>query len=274
MAWTQDEFMTEDGTVLAEYQWPVDEPSAHVVFFHGIAEHLGRYDHIAATFNDAGISASGIDIRGHGRSPVKLRSLGSYEQWLDDHVAYLAHVGATTTAPVFVVAHSLGAGIALTLAGRGRLDAAGLVTSGAAVLLPDDLAPVVRKVAGALSRIAPAVGVPGGLASGISRDPAVVAAYETDPLVMTKIPARIGAEGIAMIEAVADGLTEVEVPLLAIHGTADSLTDPAGLELMESTIPSQDATYRPLDGWFHEVFNEPDHDALLADVVAWIGDRT
>jgi acylglycerol lipase len=274
MPWHQDEFVTDDGTALAEYRWPVDQPSAHVVVFHGLAEHLGRYDHVAATFNEAGLTVSGVDIRGHGRSPVPPRSLGSHEQWLDDHAAYLDHVDATTSVPVFVVAHSLGAGLALTLGGLGRLPVAGLVTSGAAVLLPDDLAPMVRKVAGALSRIAPGVRVPGGLASGVSRDPEVVAAYEGDPLVMIKIPARIGMEAIAMIEGVADGLPGVDIPLLVIHGTLDSLTDPAGLELMESTVRSEDATFRPLEGWYHEVFNEPGHEALLAEVVTWIGDRT
>jgi alpha-beta hydrolase superfamily lysophospholipase len=35
-------------------------------------------------------------------------------------------------------------------------------------------------------------------------------------------------------------------------------------------IGSTDKTHKVYDGLFHEVFNEPEQDAVLDDVVAWL----
>ena len=274
MAWTQEEFVSDDGTTLAEYRWPAVEPTAHVIIFHGIAEHLGRYDHVAESLTAAELSVSGIDMRGHGRSPVPWTALDSYDRWLDDHAAYVQRSVEEATVPVFVIGHSLGGCLSLTLAGQGRLSVAGLITSGAAVKVSEDISLLARKASVLLSKAIPGTGVPVALSKSISRDPAVVAAYESDPLVHQRIPARIGAEGIAVIEQCADRLSAIELPLLVLHGSADHLTDPVGLDLIRSRVVSDDATYHLLDGWYHELFHEPDHEELIADIVTWIQARS
>ena len=124
-----------------------------------------------------------------------------------------------------------------------------------------------------MSHLRPGLGIPVGLSEHISRDPAVVADYESDPLVHQRLPARIGAEGLAVIEQCEGNLAGIELPLLAMHGSADLLTDPDGLATIEQQVRSEDATFRSLDGWYHELFHEPDHDTLLADVVTWLRQR-
>jgi alpha-beta hydrolase superfamily lysophospholipase len=51
------------------------------------------------------------------------------------------------------------------------------------------------------------------------------------------------------------------------------LTSPEGVDVIRDRVISEDTTYRVLDGWYHEIFNEPGHDELLADVVTWMRER-
>ena len=49
--------------------WPVDDAKACVLLAHGLAEHTGRYEHVAARFNERGVAVVGPDHIGHGASP-------------------------------------------------------------------------------------------------------------------------------------------------------------------------------------------------------------
>ena len=48
---------------------PDGPPHAVVALVHGLGEHSGRYERMAARFTDRGIAVSAIDLRGHGQSP-------------------------------------------------------------------------------------------------------------------------------------------------------------------------------------------------------------
>src|SRR3546814_9386251 len=75
--------------------------------------------------------------------------------------------------------------------------------------------------------------------NGVSRDPAVVAAYRADPLVYGgKIGARLGKEFMdAMAVARADA-PKICLPILIQHGEADRLTAPARSEEHTSELQS------------------------------------
>jgi alpha-beta hydrolase superfamily lysophospholipase len=60
-------------------------------------------------------------------------------------------------------------------------------------------------------------------ASAISREPAVVEAYRSDPLVHSKGTPRLGAEEQAAIVWTNTHLAELKLPLLTIQGEADRL---------------------------------------------------
>ena len=69
-----------DGTPLNLVRWEADSPKAQVLLLHGLAEHMGRYEHVAATLNAAGYSVAGLELRGHGHSGGKR---GHVEDWAD-----------------------------------------------------------------------------------------------------------------------------------------------------------------------------------------------
>jgi alpha-beta hydrolase superfamily lysophospholipase len=112
-------------------------------------------------------------------------------------------------------------------------------------------------------------------AAQVSRDPAVVAAYRSDPLVYQgRITARLGAELRARALGFPPQLAGLTVPLLVQHGTADELVPVIGSRELFGTIGSADKTLREYGGLRHEIYNEPERGGVLDDLVAWLHDHT
>ncbi|MCH7585920.1 MAG: alpha/beta fold hydrolase, partial [Acidobacteria bacterium] len=100
-----------DGVVLATRHWSVPSPRAAIVLVHGVAEHLGRYEHIGAALTDSGFDVRGTDLRGFGRSGGRRAYVENFSQYstdLIDDIAAAAELGV----PVVLLGHSMGGLIA------------------------------------------------------------------------------------------------------------------------------------------------------------------
>jgi alpha-beta hydrolase superfamily lysophospholipase len=108
----------------------------------------------------------------------------------------------------------------------------------------------------------------------ISRDPAVVAAYKADPLVYHgKVPFGVGRAMLQVGETMAQRAPALTAPLLVVHGEHDRLVPVAGSRRLVECVGSTDVMLKVYPGLYHEVFNEPERDQVLGDVVSWITDR-
>ena len=43
--------------------WPVDDAKGCLLLAHGLAEHTGRYEHVAARFNERGVAVVGPSLQ-------------------------------------------------------------------------------------------------------------------------------------------------------------------------------------------------------------------
>ena len=270
--------LTDDGLTLATRRWtPHEHPKAAVVVVHGISEHSGRHAHLAAHLMLHDYLVYSFDLRGHGRSEGEPRVyVDSFDNYLDDLDTFLAHVRSEIgDLPLFLLGHSLGGGIAAYyVIERGADDLAGLVLSSAALKIPADLSPILQKAAGVLSRYLPKTPVTKLDTSHLSRDPAVVRAYEEDPLVYTGgVRPRVGAEILRVSEHIQSHTDAFTLPLYLFHGTGDKVTDPAGSQFVYEHAPSEDKTLNLYDGLYHETMNEPERDEVLDDLTAWLDAR-
>ena len=185
-------------------------------------------------------------------------------------IATSAHPGL----PTFLLGHSMGGAIALAYAldHQDRLTA--LVLSGPALVVTTGTPKPVVELGKLIGRVLPDVPVQKLDSKAVSRDPAVVAAYDADPLVHHGlVPAGIARVLVLNEESVARRLPDLALPLLVLHGSADTLADPAGTELVADRAGSDDLTKKVYDGLFHEVFNEPENDRVLGDLVDWLRPR-
>lgn len=260
------------GSRIAWRAWlPETSTRGVIVLVHGVAEHSGRYAHVGKRFADAGFAVYALDHIGHGKSAGRNANIGSMDG-AADNVASMLDIATREhpSVPRFLVGHSMGSLITLYLATRAPIDVAGIVLS-APPLDIDAGSPLQRLLAPLLSRFAPNLGVLKLDSSQISRDPAVVRAYDNDPLVFRgKLPARTGAEILQTTAFVKQHLDRLRLPLLVLHGTADAIAAPSSSDLIERGAASKDLTVIRYEGLYHEVFNEPEQDRVLGDVVRWL----
>ncbi|MDP9182257.1 MAG: lysophospholipase [Actinomycetota bacterium] len=252
--------------------WSPPSAKAVVVIAHGLAEHSGRYAHVADRLNAAGYAVYALDHRGHGKTdgtPGNVDRLAYVRADLDSLLTQAR--GEHPGRPVFLLGHSFGGLVALDyVVSRGQSGLTGLVLSGALVD-PEAGNAVQRRLAVALSAMAPNLGVLPLDANTVSRDPVEVNKYVEDPLnYHGKVRARSGAEIMAGVTRVVAGLGGVALPVLVMHGGGDRLVSPGASKLIAERIGSSDKTLTLYDGLFHEIFNEPERDAVLGDVVTWL----
>ncbi|MXP22941.1 alpha/beta fold hydrolase [Gordonia sp. HNM0687] len=253
---------------------PVDEPRAVVVIAHGLGEHGRRYAHVVERLVGAGFRTVVPDHLGHGRSGGKRLRVRRFSDFTDDLDRVITET-ILDDRPTFLIGHSMGGCIALDYALGHQERLAGLVLSGAAVVPGDDMSPIAMKLAPLLARVAPGLPTAALDASAISRDEQVVADYNADPLVTrSKIPADLGAAMLATMQSFPRRLPQLRVPLLVLHGGDDVLTNPAGSEMVDDLAGSPDKTLTIYDGLYHEIFNEPERDQVISDVVDWLGAHT
>ena len=272
---------TDDGLSLHLRTWPAaDARRGVVVLVHGLGEHVDRYDHVARRLAAQGFAVVGYDHRGHGRSPGPRGGMPSGEAMCADLGRVLAAARAAFPGPLVLLGHSLGGLVA------GRFVAEGLQAKPAAWWRPVDAlvmsSPALDPGTNAVQKLLLAVVAPmlpnlavnnGLKVDWISRDAGVVKAYAADPLVHDRITGRLGLfvarQGPAVIAAAPRWTT----PTLLMWAVADRCVAPAGSAAFAAAAPRDVVTVREWPGLYHEIFNEPEQDAVLAAMGDWLGAR-
>jgi len=257
--------LSADGTEIAAVRWsPAAEVRGDVLLVHGLAEHMGRYGHVAKALTDAGYRVLGVELRGHGHSGGKRGHVDTWDQYVDDVRAGANAIGR----PHAVLAHSMGGLVSLDHLRDG--EAWAVFTSAplieAAVPAPAWKVAAARVLTSLLPRLSMGNEIP---SSWICTDPAVVAAYDADPLVYGTVTPRWYTEMLGAQGRVKGSAASYDLPLFAAWGTGDKIVSgPAIAAFAERWGGSKQV--KAYDGLFHEILNEPVKDAILAEVVAFL----
>ncbi|NKT44637.1 alpha/beta fold hydrolase [Rhodococcus hoagii] len=276
MQHTESEFAGVHGTRIVYDVWRPDGPPTGILLLaHGLGEHARRYDHVVERLVGLGLVVYAPDHRGHGRSGGKRIELHDWSEFLDDlHRLSAVAIAENPGLQRFLLGHSMGGAIALSYALDHQDELSGLILSAPAVDVVGGKPRVVIEIGKTLGRFAPGIPVETLDAKSVSRDPAVVAAYESDPLVHHgKVKAGIARGMILAAESFPARLPSLTIPVLLLHGTEDRLADVSGSRMIAAHAGSKDLTLKTYDGLFHEVFNEPEQEKVLDDLVDWLRPR-
>lgn len=253
-------FDSADGTRLRAGRWG-DGPR-DVLIVHGLAEHAERYAHVGAAWAARGWTVTAIELRGHGHSGGRRGHVDRWGQYVEDVRAV-----ADTLRPGWCLfAHSMGGLVSLSAVLDGVKPAKFAVSNPLLGVRVD--APKLKIMAGKLlSRVWPTVSLTNELdPKMISRDPEVVKAYASDPLVYSTITPRWYTEMLAAQVRV-NGTTSLPVPTGFFLSDADPICDPVASERLAKATGSSIKLY---PGLLHEIVNEIGKEAVIADIATWL----
>jgi alpha-beta hydrolase superfamily lysophospholipase len=267
----------DDGIKLHTRHWPATLPArGQLLIVHGLGEHCERYGHVAAALNAAGWDVHGWDHRGHGRSEGPRGDIPDHDSLLRDTARIIDAVRQPGRRFV-LLGHSMGGAVAARFAAEALsaqpaawsrpLD--GLVLSSPA--LDAGLSGAQKLALAVAEKLTPGLAIGNGLKTEwISRDPATLQAYASDPLMHDRITARLTRFIVdAGARAIADA-PRWAVPTLLMWAGADRCVAPRGSEAFASAAPAHVVATQPWPELFHEIFNEPEKAAVLTVLTDWL----
>jgi acylglycerol lipase len=256
---------------LRAYRTVPAQPRAVVLLLHGFAEHAGRHAATMEYFAQRGIAVYAYDHRGHGRSPGKRALVERFDAAVDTTLAMRRRAAAEhPDLPLLLVGASMGGLMAICSAQRDPLGLAGVVLISPALDAGGSTPRALRAMGKLIAKIAPSVPVASLDLDALSRDPAVATAFRSDPLTYKgKIAARTGAEILNAADAASAAAVRWRLPALILAGAADRITAAAGAQRFAAAAAGP-VTLRIIAGGYHEPFNEPGGEQLLAQTADWI----
>ena len=264
-----------DGTRLRYLAWRVPSERAAIQIVHGLGDHAARYEDFAVRAAERGLSTWAADLRGHGRSEGPRTHARNFGEFVADVLTFQAVISAASRpeTPVILFGHSMGGLIAIrTLQGRPGAYRAGVLSS---PWLAEPTPPPAWKEAGGrlLGWIAPAARIPNGIAAeAISSDPAVVRAYDRDPLVQRTITPALYHAARAAQAAARDGTDAFAVPLLFLLSGADEVVSTPAAEAFARAIGTG-ADVETFAGLRHESWNGQDSAPVFRRMFQWIEEQ-
>lgn len=269
---------THDGLSLHLRHWPCTPAVGTVLIVHGLGEHSGRYAAVAARLNAWGWHVVGYDHRGHGQSAGPRGRLQSDADLFLDLATVIDHVRAARPGRLVLLGHSMGGLVAARFVAGGlappqpawyrEVDA--LILSSPA--LDAGLSAWQALLLRLLGAVAPDLAVGNGLnPAWISRDPAIVQAYEADALVHDRVSPRLVRCIVDGGLTVHDRAAQWRTPTLLMYAGADRCVSPAGSARFAAAAPRHLVSTREFKPLFHEIFNEPEREQVFETMKAWLG---
>ncbi|HCH32923.1 MAG TPA: alpha/beta hydrolase [Oceanospirillaceae bacterium] len=297
------------GLVLQVHLWPAENPTGWVHIMHGMSEHGGRYGHLALALNAAGFHVSADDHRGHGLTGQAANSLGhlaNHDGWnkmAAEQIQIISHLQQQWSQPLTILGHSMGSFLATRVvqlyARKLKPSLRGLALSGSNYGAPwlFRIASVIasferwRQGPLAQSKLLDQLSF-GSFNNGfkpvrtpkdwICSDPAVVDAYIADPLAGHGISNQFWFDflhGLADLSEPEDmAKIDADLPIYLFAGDQDPVGKQGkGVVALQKALQragSKEVGCVLYPNGRHEMINEPNREQVIADLLAWLGQRS
>ncbi|KAJ3006246.1 UNVERIFIED_CONTAM: hypothetical protein HDU68_004188 [Siphonaria sp. JEL0065] len=246
--------LSDDHKIYYHIWKPAGEIKAQALYFHGLGEHIERYDSHFSKYADAGILIRSMDWRGHGRT-VKSNKDGiqgyhkSFGQVFEDMLQlYSIDIeGVSKSVPTFVFGHSMGGLLALLFAknfGSKVQNLRGVISQSPAIKAgAPPSAPVLWAIR-SLGTFLPKVTQPNELdVSGLNSIDERVIAYLKDPLNHGMISVQLAKDMFDGVDEIKTGAANFKFPLIMYHNVSDRLTLSEGSRSLFPTLGSSDKKF-------------------------------
>ena len=264
-------FKVEENLDLYYQSWqPLNQTIAVMIIVHGLGGHSDHFKNLVQYFVPRHYAVYGFDLRGNGRSPGQRSYINSWSEYRSDLRVFLQLVREQEPdRPLFLLGHSLGGTIVLDYILRTGDRLQGIIAISPALGI--GVSPFKMLLGKLLSRILPRFSLDTGLdLAASSRDLQVVAESEKDPLRHSLGTARLATELSQTIAWIEKHITDLQVPILIVHGGADRVTLPENSRLLFAKITFADKEIREYPESYHEIYHDLNYQELLVDLKDWL----
>lgn len=269
--------------VMKEFYWPYQQTNFRginwipekfdkvMVIVHGIGEHTGRYDNVAAYFMERGFAVTGIDHYGHGKTDGQRGASKGFEFMFDYLQEFLHHVKTEFNKPVVMYGHSMGGGVLTGFLLKRQPNLLAAVISAPALIIGTRPGPILKGILKTITSVVPNIRIPQGLdINKISHDQTAVEKFRNDPLRHGKLSFRLANDMIQNGAWCLKHASDLHVKTLLIHGNADEFTAVEGSRQFAASAPAQLITFKEWDSLYHEMHNEPESKEVLGYIANWL----
>lgn len=278
MSHTHYTFSTTDNLNLFARAWQTSHPKPRgiVHLVHGLGEHSGRYDHIGKALNDAGFHMDGFDLRGHGLSEGKKGHTPSFTQLLDDVQSFFddSKRHFMDVESHFLYGHGMGGNIVIQFGLHHPFELSGVIATAPAFNLayqPPKLKVVLSR---SLSHLLPILTMNNILdVNALSRDQAVVQAYQDDVYVHDRISAKLLTALLESGESALSNADQWTLPLLLMHGTSDRITSQEASQTFKQKA-GEIVELALWEGYYHEIHNDLGKEKPIEKMITWLNEHS
>ncbi len=250
---------------------PVKNSAKTVIIVHGIAEHQGRYEHIAKFLNKSGYNVIRYDLRGHGRSQGPRGKNWNYKNMVNDLRAFVLYANNNFPGKLFLLGHSLG-GLIVNLYATFYHDVDGIISSSAPTNFVKDVLPV-RIIPWPLLGWVPQK--TNFADDKLSRIKEVEDEYNKDPFVLNKFYISLAASMmVGGVRALKRRVKNIVILIVYIYGSDDKIVPVKFSEEMYHKISSKDKELMIFQDSYHEIFNDLDKQDALDFIKKWLDERS
>jgi len=243
------------------------EPRGGVTILHDAGDHGARYLATANRLAESRWAVALPDMRGHGRSEGERGHSAGLDEILRDLDAVQQHLSyRLPIAPKVLIGQGLGALYALAFALERIGQVAALVLLAPLWTARFDL-PQGTGLFKRFKRLGPTT--PGAIGNDPERltgDPGEQADWRADPLVHDVITLRAASQAAAIASRYVSRLREVDCPMLLLHGSADTIADPA----TSRAFAGEKVEVRIREGLRHDLLHERGAGELALEIGAWL----
>jgi alpha-beta hydrolase superfamily lysophospholipase len=248
---------------------PKVPPRAGVFITTGFSEHIGRYEHVAAAWAEAGFLVAVYDLRGHGQSGGRRAHVDHFSDYTNDACALLDHLAQQeewrSLGKPIVFGHSLG-GLITTLVALERPDRLLAVALSSpyyeqALRVPAWKTALGRLVSSFWPTYSDTTGITGIM---LTHDEERARLIDRDPHRLGKVTARWFTEVEVAQEKVRHRAPELRLPVFCLAAGEDVIAKTETTRRIFDRFSSEEKELSVLEGERHELHQEKNRDAHIA----------
>ncbi|MBD3158138.1 MAG: alpha/beta fold hydrolase [Candidatus Lokiarchaeota archaeon] len=277
MVHEETEYVGYDGKRMFMHLWrPSDnKPRALVVAVHGIGSHGGDMKRVGEFLAERGVAVFAPDMRGFGHFEGMKGHVMDFDEYNEDMCNIVMQIkDQYKNRLTFAYGHSLGGLHVIRYVVRYPNEIDGMMLSAPAVSETLDIGKATRL----LGRVLSVLNVKWYMDNEVkfdclTRNKEAIERHKQDDLRFDKVTPRFGIEAL---QARAEGFESAErirVPVLMQQGGDDKLVSPEKNREFFDNIDIEDKTWRFYEGFYHELFEEPENERVLSDLYSWLDKR-